>query len=256
MTVFISPTQVDAVLFDLDGVLTTTAATHAACWKRMFDTFLRAHGEGTGTPHPPFDAERDYLRYVDGRPRYDGVRSFLASRDISLPEGHLDDPPLAETVFGLGNRKNELFREVLRDLPPTVYEGSLALVHALHVHEIKAAVVSGSRNAALVMEAAGIEELFAARVDGLTAAELGLAGKPAPDTFLEASRRLGVAPDRTVVIEDAESGVAAGRAGRFGLVIGVARTGNAEALRASGADCVVGDLDDVAIAQRNEATDA
>jgi beta-phosphoglucomutase family hydrolase len=256
VTVCISPVLCDAVLFDLDGVLTATAATHAACWKRMFDGFLHTYAERTGTPQAPFDLEHDYLRYIDGRPRYDGVRTFLASRAISLPEGQLDDPPSADTVLGLGNRKNALFRDVLREQPPAVYEGSLALVRSLHARGLRTAVVSGSRNAALVLEAAGISSLFAARVDGSTAAELGLVGKPAPDTFLEAARRLDVAPERAAVIEDAESGVAAARAGRFGLVIGVARSGNAAALHASGADYVVRDLDEVIVADPTEAPDA
>lgn len=256
MPVLISPACCDAVLFDLDGVLTATAATHAACWKRMFDTFLQAHAEQTGTTYAPFDIEHDYLRYVDGRPRYDGVRAFLSSRNIRVPEGDPDDPATAKTVRGLGNCKNAVFREMLRDEPPTVYQGSLALVHRLRARGVQTAVVSGSRNAAPVLKAAGIDSLFAVQVDGVTAAERGLAGKPAPDTFLEAARRLGAAPARTAVIEDAASGVAAARAGGFGLVIGVARSGNAAALRASGADHVVSDLDEVAVEQQHEAPDA
>jgi alpha,alpha-trehalase len=241
----------DAVLFDLDGVLTSTARVHAACWKRMFDEYLARRAAATGDPFVPFRVGTDYTRHVDGRPRYDGVRAFLASRGIDLPEGEPSDPPTAETVCGLGNRKNELFHETLAVEPPEVYAGSLAFVRALHEHRIRTAVVSGSRNAGPVLAAAGIAPLFEVRVDGLTAAERGLAGKPAPDTFLEASRMLAVEPVRAVVIEDAESGVAAGRAGGFGLVVGVAREGGQAALREHGADVVVTDLAELDVTDDN-----
>jgi alpha,alpha-trehalase len=241
----------DAVLFDLDGVLTSTARVHATCWKRMFDEYLRRRAAVTGEPFKPFRIETDYQQHVDGRPRYDGVREFLASRDITLPEGVPTDPPTAETVCGLGNRKNELFHETLAVEPPEVYPGSLSLVHTLRERGIRTAVVSGSRNAASVLEAAGIAQLFEVRVDGLTAAEGGLAGKPAPDTFLEAARVLDVEPSRAVVIEDAASGVAAGRAGGFGLVIGVARTDSRASLREHGADMVVADLAELEVTDDN-----
>ncbi len=248
----IAASRFDAVLFDLDGVLTSTARIHAACWKRMFDEYLESRALRTGDAFEPFSIETDYKRYVDGRPRYDGVRAFLASRGITRPEGSPSDPPTAETVCGLGNRKNELFAELIATERPEVYAGSLALVRALHAHGVRTGVVSGSRNAATVLDAAGIAPLFATRVDGVTAADRGLAGKPAPDTFLEAARELGVDPARTVVIEDAESGVQAGKAGGFGLVVGVAREGDAQVLRDHGADVVVSDLEELTVANGTE----
>jgi len=236
------PEHFDAVLFDLDGVLTDTAKVHAACWQRMFDEYLRQRADRRGEPFVPFDREADYRRYVDGKPRYDGVRSFLAARGIELPDGVPDDPPGRETVCGLGNRKNELVHEVLASEGVTVYDGSRRLLRQLQSLGIRTAVVSSSRNCAVVLQAAGLAGDFERRVDGEVAARLGLAGKPAPDTFLEAARQLGVEPSRSAVIEDAFSGVQAGRAGGFGLVIGVARHGEAEALRRHGADIVVADL--------------
>lgn len=246
----------DAVLFDLDGVLTSTARVHARCWKRMFDEYLERRAAETGDAFEPFRIETDYKQYVDGRPRYDGVRAFLVSRGIALPDGTPDDPATAETVCGLGNRKNELFHDVLRDEPPEVYPGSLTLVRALHRHGVRMAVVSGSRNAGAVLEAAGIAELFETRVDGVTAAERGLAGKPAPDTFVEAARELGVAPERAVVIEDAASGVQAAKAGGFGLVVGVNRNGEPGVLRDHGADVVVADLAELTVTNEAQGTDA
>jgi alpha,alpha-trehalase len=243
-----TPDQLDAVLFDLDGVLTATAHIHARCWKRMFDEYLRERAARTGEPFEPFepfDTERDYLPYVDGKPRYDGVRSFLASRGIELPWGDPADAPRTETVCGLGNRKNALFNEVLQEEPPEVFERTVQYVRFLRNRGIKTAVVTASKNATTVLRAAGIEQLFDVQMDGVVAAELGLAGKPQPDTFVEAARRLGVEPARAAVVEDAISGVQAGRAGGFGLVIGVDRTGNAEALRDNGADIVVPDAGDL-----------
>lgn len=235
------PDRYDAVLFDLDGVITDTARVHAAAWKEMFDEFLRRHAAEEGDEQEPFDDEAEYRRYVDGKPRYDGVRSFLAARGITLPEGGPDDPPDARTVHGLGNRKNELVGALLAEgVEP--YPGSVALVHQLRERGTGVAVVSSSRNCGRVLEAAGIADLFDAQVDGRVAGELGLPGKPAGDTYLEAARRLGVPPERAVVVEDATSGVEAGRNGGFGLVIGVDRTGNPEALREHGADLVVADL--------------
>jgi beta-phosphoglucomutase family hydrolase len=237
----LDPARFDAVLFDLDGVLTDTARVHAHAWKRTFDEFLRDWTESTGTPFREFGYETDYLPFVDGKPRYDGVRSFLASRSITLPEGTADDPPQAETVHGLGNRKNALFNELLAE-SVEIYDSSIALVHQLHADGIRTAVVSSSANCKAVLEAAGIADLFEARVDGVVAKELGLPGKPAPDTYLEAARRLDAPAARAVVVEDAISGVQAGRNGDFGLVIGVDREANPEALREHGADIVVTDL--------------
>ncbi|MDX2342288.1 MAG: beta-phosphoglucomutase family hydrolase [Acidimicrobiia bacterium] len=235
----------DAVLFDLDGVLTATARLHSACWKGMFDEYLSKRAEEAGEPFQPFEIATDYKRYVDGKLRYDGVQSFLGSRGIDLPFGDPNDPPDRETVCGLGNRKNELIGELLDTEGVDVYEQSVAWVRQLRDEGFALAVVSASKNCARVLRAAAIDDLFDFRVDGVVAAELGLAGKPAPDTFLEGARRLGVDPERTVVVEDAVSGVQAGRAGGFGLVIGVDRTGDPEALRAGGADFVVGDLDEL-----------
>lgn len=234
--------HLDAVLFDLDGVLTATARIHARCWKRMFDEYLRARAARRGEPFEPFDTERDYLPYVDGKPRYDGVQSFLASRGIELPWGDPSDTPNRETVCGLGNQKNLLFNEALAEERPEVYAGAVAYVCHLRDRGVKTAVVTASKNATAVLRAAGIEQLFDAQLDGVVAAELGLAGKPAPDTFLEAARRLAVEPGCAAVVEDAVSGVQAGRAGGFGLVIGVDRGGNAAALAANGADIVVRDV--------------
>ncbi len=232
----------DAVLFDLDGVLTETATLHAAAWTRMFDTFLRSRAEASGEPLELFDIDDDYRRYVDGKPRYDGVRSFLASRGIELPEGEPSDPPIFETVAGLGNRKNELVVELIEIEGVEAFPGSVRLVEELRRRGIRTAVVSSSANAEAVLRSAGIAHLFDARVDGTIAQELGLPGKPAPDTFLEAARRLDVVAERAVVVEDALAGVEAGSAGGFGLVIGVDRLDQAEALRDHGADLVVTDL--------------
>lgn len=232
----------DAVLFDLDGVLTATARLHAACWKRMFDEYLQRRAADTGEPFREFSIATDYRRYVDGKLRYDGVASFLRSRGIDLPHGGPDDPPDLETVCGLGNRKNELIGELLETDGVDVYDASVAWVRELRREGFATAVVSASKNCERVLRAAGIDDLFEVRIDGVVAGELGLAGKPAPDTFLEGARRLGVEPKRSVVVEDAVSGVEAGRAGGFGMVVGVDRTGNREALRAGGADLVVADL--------------
>jgi len=232
----------DAVLFDLDGVLTDTAGVHADCWKRTFDEFLSRRADRTGDPFQPFDIEGDYRLYVDGRRRYDGVRGFLHSRGIGLPEGSVDDPPDAETVCGVGNRKNVLVNQALEEGGVEVYPGSVDLVRALRDAGLKTGVVSSSANCAAVLRAAEIENLFEVRVDGKVAAELGLPGKPAPDTFLEAARELGVDAKRTVVVEDAISGVQAGRDGGFGLVIGIARHDEPGVLREQGADLVVSDL--------------
>lgn len=231
----------DAVLFDLDGVLTQTAAVHATCWKQMFDDYLRQRAAATHEPFRPFEPT-DYIRYVDGKPRYHGVRDFLRSRGIHLPEGTPDDLPDHETICGLGNRKSALFLDLLVSEGIETYEGSVALVRRLRDSHVKTAVVSSSKNCSAILQAAGIIDLFDLQIDGEVATRRGLPGKPAPDTFLEAARALGVEPRRTAVIEDAIAGVEAGRAGRFGLVIGVDRHGDAAALRAAGADVVVRDL--------------
>jgi len=232
----------DAVLFDLDGVITATATVHASAWKQMFDEFLAAHAERTGTPLVPFDIEDDYKPYVDGRPRYDGVATFLKSRDIDLPRGEPSDDPDQLTVCGLGNRKNALIQEVLAHDGVEVFEGSVKLVFWLRQQVIRQAIVSSSKNAEAVLKAAGIIDFFEVRVDGVVAARQKLPGKPRPDTFLEAARLLGVEPVRAVVVEDALAGVKAGVNGSFGLVIGVDREGDPEALKDAGADIVVDDL--------------
>ncbi|GAB4010596.1 HAD family hydrolase [Nocardioides ultimimeridianus] len=229
----------DAALFDLDGVITPTAEVHMRAWARMFGDFLAGHpGQAPYT-------DADYFTYVDGKPRYDGVRSFLASRGITLPEGAPTDPVTAETVCGLGNRKDALFGEVLERDGVAPYPGSLALLDQLRAQGTPMAIVSSSRNAPAVLTAAGVFDYFDAVVSGAVAAELGLAGKPAPDTFLHAAEALSATPDRAVVFEDAVSGVAAGRAGHFGLVVGVDRGAGADALREHGAELVVQDLQEL-----------
>jgi beta-phosphoglucomutase family hydrolase len=233
---------VRACLFDMDGVLTRTAEVHAAAWREMFDAFLRTRAERGAEPFVAFDPVADYDEYVDGKARDDGTRSFLASRSIELPEGRPDDPPETETVHGLGNRKNELVLSRIRQDGVGVFEGSVAYVRAVGKAGLRRAVVSSSANCRDVLEAAGIEDLFDERVDGLTAERDHLAGKPAPDMYLAAAKALGVAPAQAAVFEDALAGVAAGRAGAFGRVIGVDRAGQGDALLAHGADLVVRDL--------------
>lgn len=236
------PAHVRACLFDLDGVLTQTAKVHAAAWKEMFDGYLHEHATREGTAFVPFDAVDDYDEYVDGRPREDGVRTFLAARGVHLPEGSPDDPPESETVNGLGTRKNNLVLRRIREDGVEPYEGSVRFVHAVRKAGLSCAVVSSSANCRDVLVAAGIEDLFDERVDGVVARDRRLRGKPAPDTYLEAARVLGAEPDEAVVFEDALAGVEAGRAGGFALVVGVDRVGQAEQLRAHGADVVVRDL--------------
>lgn len=231
----------DAVLFDLDGVVTPTADVHMHAWAAMFTAFLQAQSAADGVDYPPY-TEQDYFDHVDGKPRYDGVRAFLASRGITLPEGDQEDPPSATTVCGLGNRKNDVFSEVLAADGVIAYPGSVALVEDLHRRGKPMAIVSSSRNAPAVLAAAGLTDFFAVIVHGGLAAELGLPGKPAPDTFAYAAEQLGATDAGSVVLEDAVSGVAAGRAGAFGLVIGVDRGASAQALSDAGADLVVADL--------------
>jgi beta-phosphoglucomutase family hydrolase len=235
----------DAVLFDLDGVITNTAKIHAACWKKMFDEFLQQRATQRGEAFKPFDLVTDYRLHVDGKPRYDGVRDFLTSRGMQLPEGNPDNPPQAETVCGLGNRKNRLVTKAIEDMGVQAYEGSVRFVRQLRRDGFKIAIVSSSENCAAILKAANLDDLFEVRVDGAMVEAEQLAGKPAPDTFLIGARLLGVEPARTVVVEDAISGVQAGLSGDFGLVIGVARKGDAEELRRHGAHLVVNDLDEL-----------
>jgi beta-phosphoglucomutase family hydrolase len=239
------PSRIRACLFDLDGVLTQTARVHDAAWKEMFDAYLRNRAARTGEPFVPFDSVADYTAYVDGKPRYDGVRSFLASRGITLPEGDPSDPPSDETVHGLGNRKNELVVAMLKRDGVETYEGSVQYVRAVRDAGLHRAVVSASANCREVLEAAGIEDLFEVRIDGIVADRKHLLGKPAPDTFLAAAEELDVEPEDASVFEDALAGVEAGRAGRFGFVVGVDRADQRDALREHGADVVVSDLADL-----------
>lgn len=244
--IILSRRDCDGAFFDMDGVLTDSARLHAAAWKRLFDDLLHRRAAATGGSFVPF-GEADYLAYVDGRPREDGVRHFLASRGIHLPEGSASDPEAADTIAALARRKDRLFGlELQAGVAPA--PGAKALLQALRRIGIRTAVVSSSRNCAAVLEAAGLAGLMDARVDGQEAAALGLAGKPAPDLFLEAARRLGIAPGRAVLFEDALAGVEAGRRGGFGRVVGVDRGGQAAALLHHGADVVIRDLAEVGVA--------
>jgi beta-phosphoglucomutase family hydrolase len=239
------PKSITACLFDLDGVLTRTASVHAAAWKEVFDAFLRAWSQETGEPFQPFDIGTDYVSYVDGRLREDGVRTFLISRGIDLPEGSPDDPPSANTVHGLGTRKNTLVLELIERNGVEVFEASVRFVEIVRDAGYPTAVVTASKNSEAVLAAAGIENLFDVRVDGNVAAQRQLRGKPAPDTFLAAAVELGTSPEHCAIFEDAVSGVEAGRAGNFGWVVGVDRVGHAESLRTHGADIVVNDLSEL-----------
>jgi len=241
----IDRTAIDAVVFDMDGVVTRTAAVHAAAWKQLFDDFLERRAAAAGLDWIPFDADSEYRVYVDGKARYDGVRSFLSSRDITLPEGTPGDPPHVETVCGLGNRKNDYFIDQLERNGVQPFESTVRLVRSLQQLGIGTAIISASENATAVLSAAGVGTLFPVQVDGLVARRLALLGKPDPAVFLEATRQLGSVPERAIVVEDALAGVEAGRRGGFAHVIGVDRTGYPDALRASGADVVVPDLAEV-----------
>ncbi len=236
------PKEIVACLFDLDGVITKTAVVHAAAWKRTFDAFLR---QRDGEDFRPFDDSHDYAKYVDGLPRPDGVRTFLASRGIHLPEGAPDDPPDRATVHGLGNRKNDLLLEMIRTGGVEAYDGTLRYVEAVRAHGLRTAVVSSSANCRDILRSVGAEDLFDVRIDGVVAAERGLPGKPKPDTFLAAARDLGVEAAEAAVFEDALAGMDAGRSGHFGYVVGVDRVGQGAALRAHGADTVVQDLSEL-----------
>jgi alpha,alpha-trehalase len=236
---------VQAVIFDLDGVVTDTAEAHARAWKQMFDEYLETLGQREGKPYRRFDREEDYLRYVDGKPRYDGVRSFLESHGIELDTGSPDDPPGRETICGLGNRKNEIYQEFIDMGLVRVFPGAMRLIEQLKSMKIKTAVVSSSKNCQKVLAAADIEDLFDVRVDGEVSERLGLAGKPAPDIFLKAAEELSVSPERVVVVENAIAGVEAGQRGDFGCVIRVGPTSRGRNLEEHGADQVVSDLSDI-----------
>lgn len=232
----------DAVIFDLDGVITQTATLHKIAWKTLFDDFLQRYAARVGEPQRSFDADSDYRLYIDGKARYDGVAAFLASRGIALPYGEPGDGSDRETVCGLGNKKNVLYLELLRSRGAEIYPSSVDLIHELRAKKFATAVVSASRNCAEVLEAAQLSDLFDTRVDGIDLERMRLRGKPEPDSFLEAARRIAVEPPRAVVVEDAIAGVEAGRRGGFGCVVGVDRTGHADALKTAGADIVVADL--------------
>jgi beta-phosphoglucomutase family hydrolase len=239
----------DAVIFDMDGVITRTASTHSQAWKRMFDAYLRVHAERAGEPFREFTHGEDYLRHIDGRPRYQGVEGFLLSRGIRLPFGSPADAPELETVCGLGNRKNQLFNEIVESEGVGLYDSTIALIHQLQSEGVLIGLATSSRNSALILSKSGVSSLFGAVVDGLVSERLGLKGKPAPDIFVAAAGLLGVAPARAIVVEDAVSGVHAGARGGFALVIGLARDDNAEELRQAGADIVVPDLSDCPLSE-------
>ncbi|WP_197694237.1 beta-phosphoglucomutase family hydrolase [Mycobacterium sp. 852002-40037_SCH5390672] len=236
------PEKVRACLFDLDGVLTDTASVHTKAWKAMFDAYLSDRAKRTGDEFVPFDEAADYREYVDGKKREDGVRSFLESRDIHLPDGSPDDPDDAETIYGLGNRKNDMFQKVLKEDGVKVFDGSRRYLEAVSAAGLAIAVVSSSANTRDVLEITGLDRFVQKRVDGITLRDEHIAGKPAPDSYLRGAQLLDVPPDGAAVFEDALSGVAAGRAGNFGFVVGVDRVGQAEDLRRNGADVVVTDL--------------
>ncbi|MFG2309133.1 HAD family hydrolase [Streptomyces sp. NPDC048566] len=236
------PRQILACLFDLDGVITKTAVVHAAAWKRTFDDFLRGRD---GEDFRPFDADDDYARYVDGLPRADGVRTFLSSRGIEIPEGTPDDPPDRATVHGIGNRKNDLLLDMIRTDGVEAYDGTLRYIEAVRARGMRTAVVSSSANCRDILRSVGAEDLFDVRIDGVVAAERRLPGKPRPDTFLAAAHDLGAAPSAAAVFEDALAGMDAGRSGHFGYVVGVDRVGQGDALRDHGADVVVKDLSEL-----------
>lgn len=244
MTTTLDADRYDAVIFDLDGVITDTASVHRQAWKRLFDDYLGQRGDREGEDHRPFTGE-DYLRHVDGKPRLDGVRDLLVSRGVEVDE---------DTIAALGERKNDAFLATLEQDGVAVFASTVELICRLHANDIRTAVFSASRNCRPVLETAGLLELFEARVDGVVAAELGLPGKPDPASLLEATRRIDATPERTVVVEDAQAGVQAGKAGGFALVIGIDREGAAAELRAHGADVVVDDLEEISLPVPDEAT--
>jgi alpha,alpha-trehalase len=240
---------IDAVIFDMDGVITDTASVYATTWKQLFDEYLKERSKHHSEPFHPFEIDPEYYRYVDGKPRYEGVKSFLESRGITLPYGSPDDNISRETVYGLGNRKNQYFLTHLKQEGAQPYQSSVEFARKLKANHVKIAVISASRNSSAVLEAAGIRELFDVKVDGVDSIELGLKGKPEPDILLEAAKRLGVEPERAAIIEDALAGVEAGRKGNFKLVVGVDRAGHSESLERHGADAVVPDLSRLKIRQ-------
>ncbi|MDJ0498280.1 MAG: HAD-IA family hydrolase [Acidimicrobiia bacterium] len=242
----IDVSAIDAVIFDLDGVITKTASVHEAAWAELFNDYLRRRSEEKGEAFVPFEAA-DYLEFVDGKPRYDGVDSFLRSRSIELPWGTPEDPPEAETVCGLGNRKNGFFLSHLEEHGVEPYQTSVDLVRELQRQGVETALISSSRNVTAVLTAAGLMDLFVVRIDGNVAADIGIPGKPHPAVFLEAASRVGAVPERSAIVEDAQSGVEAGKAGGFRMVIGVDRGNQADLLAASGATVVVPDLGDVTV---------
>ena len=237
----------EAVIFDLDGVITKTALVHSSAWKKMFDDFLKERAEKTGEEFVKFSHENDYLKFVDGKPRYKGVQSFLESRGIELSFGNPEDGVENETICGIGNRKNIAFNEILKRDGVEVYPSTVELIHELKKKGIRVGVASSSKNCKGVLEAAGLLDLMETRVDGLVSAELGLDGKPEPDIFTTAADNLGVTYDKTVVVEDAASGVQAGAKGNFGLVLGIARENNEKELQKNGADIVVTDIEEIGL---------
>jgi HAD superfamily hydrolase (TIGR01509 family) len=248
--------EFDAAIFDLDGVITQTAAAHSLAWKRLFDEYLRLHAAALPVPFREFTHAHDYRQYVDGRPRYQGVAAFLKSRNIELLFGAPDDPPERETVCGLGNRKNVYFNRIIESEGVAVYDSTIAPIHELRARGVAVGLATSSRNSAVILQRTRLAPLFATVVDGIVSAQLGLKGKPEPDIFTTASANLGVPCARAIVIEDAVSGVEAGAKGGFGLVIGVAREGNAEELRNHGADLVVGDLAETDVEKINRLVQA
>lgn len=235
----------DGVIFDMDGVVTDTASTHAKAWKQLFDEYLQKQASQQNEPFRPFDIDNDYRRYVDGKPRYDGIKSFLESRGISLPYGHDTDSIDQETICGLGNGKNKYLLEQLKKEGVRTYDSSIAFIKWLKELGIKTAIISASRNCEDVLKAGGVRDLFDAKVDGVDSAKLGLKGKPEPDIFLEAASKLGIHPGRAAIVEDSLAGVEAGLRGKFKLVIGVDRTGHGDDLRENGANIVVCDLSEL-----------
>ncbi|HDQ46222.1 MAG TPA: trehalose-phosphatase [bacterium] len=250
----ISRDEFDGVIFDLDGVVTDTAAVHAEAWKKMFDEFLTQYAARQNIPFQPFDIDTDYRLYVDGKPRTDGVKHFLDSRAVDLPDGHPDDAHGVESIHGLGNQKNDYFLKHIEAHGAQVYRSTINLIRGLKKHGFKTAIISSSKNCAHILDSANLHDLFDARVDGVDSEVLGIEGKPAPDIFLEAARQIKAKRERTVVIEDAISGVQAGRAGKFGLVIGVAREGDRKSLIENGADIAVEDLSEIGVQEDSDSS--
>ncbi len=242
----------DAVIFDMDGVITQTASVHSLAWKKMFDEYLRLREQTHGEPFREFTHAYDYLAFVDGRPRYKGVEAFLKSRCIKLPFGSPEDEPKKETVCGLGNRKNEFFNQVVEEDGVGLYDSTMKLINELLTREIRVGLATSSKNGDFVLKKAGILHLFETRVDGIVSAQRGLKGKPEPDIFTTACANLGAIPDRAVVVEDAVSGVQAGAKGKFALVIGIARENNAHELKTNGADVVLEDLAEASLEKINQ----